>query len=291
MGAQGTAMEIIRIPVIMQQTSRGHFLRGRSIGFVPTMGALHRGHLSLVRRARDENDVVCVSVFVNPLQFGQNEDLGMYPRDPEGDMEKLRREGADILFMPEEKTLYHDSFSTYVAVRGLSDKMCGAFRPGHFTGVATVVCKLFGIVSPTRAYFGQKDYQQTVVISRMREDLNMSTELIVCPTVREEDGLAMSSRNAYLNPAERNAATAIFKAISAAADMVASGAAAAPEIHEEMQRILRSEALITEIQYAGVYDPDTLDPLDNLKKENLLAVAVKIGGTRLIDNMLVEKKP
>jgi pantoate--beta-alanine ligase len=282
-------MEIIRIPRIVQQTSKGHALRGKSIGFVPTMGALHKGHLSLVRTAREENDIVCVSIFVNPLQFGPHEDLRTYPRDPEGDMEKLRAEGADILFMPEEKALYHPSFATHVTVGGLSDKLCGAFRQGHFTGVATIVCKLFHIVMPTRAYFGQKDFQQTLIVRRMAEDLDMDPELVVCPTVREEDGLAMSSRNAYLDPGERMAATVLYKALSSGADLAASGAATATQIRDNMHRIITSEPLVSELQYAGVYDPETLDPLDHLASTNLLAVALKIGSTRLIDNMLVER--
>ncbi|MBA3061032.1 MAG: pantoate--beta-alanine ligase, partial [Nitrospirae bacterium] len=199
-------MEIIRIPRIMHDTSKGHLLHGRSIGFVPTMGALHEGHLSLVKRSKEENDITVVSIFVNPLQFGQSEDFDKYPRDIEGDAEKLRKEEVDILFVPDKSLLYPEGFLTQVDIGKLSEKLCGAFRPGHFRGVATIVAKLFNIVSSTRAYFGQKDFQQAVIITKMAKDLNMGIDVVVCPTVREHDGLAMSSRNLHLSEEERKAA-------------------------------------------------------------------------------------
>ncbi len=272
----------------MKETSKRHLLRGKTIGFVPTMGALHEGHLSLVKRAKSENDIVVVSIFVNPTQFGPSEDFDRYPRDMEGDMEKLKREGVDILFMPDARSMYSDRFSTYITVKDLSDKLCGAFRHGHFTGVATVVCKLLNIVMPTRAYFGQKDFQQTVIIKRMTEDLNMNADLVICPTVRESDGLAMSSRNGYLSPEERRAATVIYRDILSASDLIKSGKSNPVDVKKQMHDMLKSEPLISEIQYAGVYNAETLDELNEFKKQNLLAIAVKIGNTRLIDNMLAE---
>jgi pantoate--beta-alanine ligase len=276
------------MPRIMQETSRAHLSRSRSIGFVPTMGALHEGHLSLVRRARDENDIVVVSIFVNPLQFGPAEDFDRYPRDIEGDSEKLRVQGAHILFMPDAKAVYPDRFSTSVSVGKLSEKLCGIFRPGHFDGVATVVCKLFNMVKPTRAYFGQKDFQQTVVIQRMIEDLNMDVEICVCPTVREEDGLARSSRNRYLSAQEREAATVLFRVLKAGSEMLRTGTSGPVEVAQRMHDALRAEPLVSEIQYAGVYDPDTFEELLTARQRSLLAAAVTIGSTRLIDNMVVE---
>lgn len=281
-------METIRIPRIMQETSKGHLLKSRTIGFVPTMGALHEGHLSLVRRAKDENDIIVSSVFVNPIQFGPGEDFERYPRDIEHDMEKLEKAGANILFMPDIKAIYPEGFSTNVNVSAISGRLCGAFRPGHFTGVATVVCKLFNIVKPARAYFGHKDFQQTVIINRMVKDLNMDVEVVVCPTVREDDGLAMSSRNAYLGPEERRAAAVIFRTLRSVAHLIKSGSINAADIRAGMREMLSSEPLMSEIQYAGVYDMDTLEDLSEYKKENLLAIAVKIGKTRLIDNLVVE---
>lgn len=281
-------MEIIRIPRVMKVVSRENILKNRSIGFVPTMGALHEGHISLIKRARQENEIVVVSIFVNPLQFGKNEDFHMYPRDLEGDMEKLKECNIDILFIPDEGLMYHNDFSTYIEVKNLSDKLCGYFRPGHFIGVATVVCKLFNIVMPNRAYFGQKDFQQTLIIKKMIEDLNMDIDIVVCPTVRENDGLAMSSRNAYLSSQEKRAASIIYKTLLQASNMVRSGKFSPMDVSIQMHNILKTEPLVSEIQYAGVYDPDNLNELEKFGKQNLLAIAVKIGDTRLIDNMIVE---
>ena len=270
----------------MQETSKGHLCKGKTIGFVPTMGALHEGHLSLIKRAKSENDIVVVSIYVNPLQFGSGEDFGRYPRDVENDMEKLRASDADILFVPEDKNLYPDGFASHLTVEGISDRFCGAFRPGHFTGVVTVVCKLFNIVKPTRAYFGQKDFQQTIVINRLVEDLNMDIEVVTCPTVRESDGLAMSSRNAYLSAGERAAATVLYKALLRVSQMIKSGACRPEEVKSKLTALLRAEPLVCDIQYAGIYDPKTLVELDEFKQQNLVAAAIKIGGTRLIDNVL-----
>jgi pantoate--beta-alanine ligase len=274
----------------MHDTSVGHVLRGRKIGLVPTMGALHEGHLSLVRRARQENDVVVVSIFVNPIQFGPSEDFDKYPRDFEQDSEKLRREEVDILFVPDVLHLYPEGFSTYVEAEKVSDKLCGAFRPGHFRGVATVVTKLFHIVRPGRAYFGQKDYQQTIVIKKVVKDLDMNIDIVVCPTVRERDGLAMSSRNAYLKEEERQAAAVIYRCLAEAADLAKSGIINISYIKEKMRERLLREPLISKVDYAGVYNAETLDEPSGLSGDMLLAIAVRIGDTRLIDNMLMNVK-
>ncbi len=272
----------------MQETSKRHICKGKTIGFVPTMGALHDGHLSIIRRAKSENEIVVVSIYVNPLQFGAGEDFDSYPRAIDNDKEKLLALDADILFVPEDKNLYPDGFSSHLTVEGISDRLCGAFRPGHFSGVVTVVCKLFNIVKPARAYFGQKDFQQTVVISKMVEDMNLDIEVIVCPTVRESDGLAMSSRNAYLSAAERSAAAVLYKTLFHCSQMIKSGASGPQEVNKELAALLRAEPLVSDIQYSGIFDPKTLFELDEFKQQNLVAAAIKIGGTRLIDNVLVQ---
>lgn len=281
-------MDIIRLSSVMRETSAAHLARGRTIGFVPTMGALHKGHLSLIRRAKQDNSVVVASIFVNPAQFGPHEDFESYPRDQAGDMDKLIEEGVDILFAPEVPGIYPTGFATRITVGGLSDRLCGAFRPGHFTGVATIVCKLFNIVAPTRSYFGQKDFQQTAVIRRMVADLSIPAEMVICPTIREPDGLAMSSRNAYLDPLERQAAAQIYATLCSTAELISPGSLTAAEVQSHMRRQLKREPLITEIQYAGVFSTTTLEELAAFEKENLLAVAVMIGRTRLIDNVVVQ---
>lgn len=280
-------MEVIRIPRIMREISKELRFKGKSIGFIPTMGALHEGHLSLIRRAKEENDIVIVSIFVNPTQFAQGEDYEKYPRDVELDKEKLEALAIDYLFLPDVNSLYPEGYSTYVVVEGLSDKLCGIFRPGHFRGVATIVCKLFNIVKPLRAYFGQKDYQQSLIIRRMVEDLNFDIEIIVCPTVREQDGLAMSSRNLYLNEKERQSATVIYKALKEGERLLNEGEKPL-DVKLKMHEIFKNEPLIREIQYAGVYDPLTLEEVKERQNKYLLAVALKIGDTRLIDNLIVE---
>jgi len=280
-------METIRISSVMQETSNTNILKGRKIGFVPTMGALHEGHLSLVRRSKQENDITVVSIFVNPIQFGPNEDFNRYPRDFDGDFNKLQNEGVDILFYPDIASIYPEGYSTYVEVKGLSDKLCGAFRPGHFKGVATIVTKLFNIVKPNRAYFGQKDYQQSVIIRRMVKDLNLDVEIIVCPTVREEDGLAMSSRNSYLSGKEREAATIIYKTLTKASELIQSGIIDGVRIKNFMMEEIKKEPAVSSIDYVGVYDPETLDEIDIIKGEVVLAAAIFIGKTRLIDNIIV----
>lgn len=278
-------MEILRIPRITQDSCKKHLQRGRSLGFVPTMGALHDGHLSLIKRAKMENDVVVASIFVNPLQFGPAEDLDKYPRDIDEDIKKLREQDIDIMFLPDNNLMYPQSFSTSIAVGPLSERLCGKFRPGHFSGVATVVAKLFNIVSPTRAYFGQKDFQQTVIIKRMAKDLNFDTDIIVCPTIREQDGLAMSSRNVYLDMEQRNAACVLYQCLSNASESVKSGITSGEKIREMMRQALLSEHLISQIDYASAYDPETLEEVDDIKGDVLFAAAVRMGNTRLIDNI------
>lgn len=280
-------MEIIRIPRIMQDTSRGHLLHSRTLGFVPTMGALHEGHLSLVRMSREENNITAVSIYVNPTQFGPSEDFTKYPRQLEADIEKLRGEDVDILFLPDDTLMYPSGFSTEIDIKGLSERMCGHFRPGHFKGVATIVAKLLNIVRPTLAYFGQKDFQQTVIIRKMARDLNFNSEVVVCPTTRETDGLALSSRNAYLEPQQRSAAIVLYRCLSEAAEAIRSGIRSGAKIRLIMKSQLDKEPQITSIDYISVYHPDTLEETEDLQGEVLLAGAVRMGTTRLIDNMLV----
>ena len=280
-------MEIIRIPRIMQDTARAHLMHSKTVGFVPTMGALHEGHLSLVRMSREENTVTAVSIFVNPIQFGPSEDFAHYPRTIEEDLEKLRKEDVDILFLPDESLMYPDGFATMVEVKGLSEKMCGHYRPGHFSGVSTVVAKLLILLRPTRAYFGQKDYQQTVIIRKMTKDLSLDTEIIVCPTIRERDGLAMSSRNAYLGRDQRAAATILYRTLSRASEAIKEGERSGIVVRSIMLEDLSKEPLITGVDYASVYIPDALEEVHEIAGEVLLAVAARMGNTRLIDNMLV----
>ncbi len=287
MRRQEIDMELLRIPRITQDSCKKHLLRGRSLGFVPTMGALHAGHLSLIKRAKMENDVVIVSIFVNPLQFGPAEDLDKYPRDIEEDIRKLRQEDIDILFLPDNNLMYPQSFSTSIEVGALSERLYGKFRPGHFRGVATVVAKLFNIITPTRAYFGQKDFQQTVIIKKMAKDLNFDVDIIACPTMREHDGLAMSSRNVYLDKEQRRAACVLYRCLIKASDTVQSGVTSGKKIRELMKDIISSEPLIAGIDYASVYDPETLEEVDEIKNNVLFAVAVRIGKTRLIDNIFL----
>lgn len=280
-------MEILRIPRIAQDSCKKHLLRGRSLGFVPTMGALHDGHMSLVKRAKMENDITIVSIFINPLQFGPAEDLEKYPRNIDEDIRKLQEADVDILFIPDTTLIYPLRFSTCVSVGPLSEKLCGRFRPGHFGGVATVVAKLFNIISPTRAYFGQKDFQQTVIIRRMTQDLNFDADIIVCPTIRESDGLAMSSRNAYLSREQRTAACILYKSLATAAETVKSGETSGERIRTLLKETLASEPMISPIDYASLYDPETLEEIDEVRNDVLIAVAGRIGNTRLIDNIYV----
>jgi pantoate--beta-alanine ligase len=234
-----------------------------------------------------ENDVTIVSIFLNPLQFGPAEDLEKYPRDIDEDIKKLREEDIDILFLPDNNLMYPQGFSTSIDVGPLSERLCGKFRPGHFKGVATVVAKLFNIIDPTCAYFGQKDFQQTVVIKRMAKDLNFDTDIIVCPTAREHDGLAMSSRNVYLNKEHRSAARVLYQCLNNASASARNGITSGKKISEMMRQTLLAEPLISQIDYASAYDPETLEEVDEIKDDTLFAVAVRVGDTRLIDNILL----
>lgn len=280
-------MEIIRIPRIVQDTCRKYLMKGRTIGFVPTMGALHSGHMSLVRRCRDENDIAVASIFVNPIQFGPSEDLDKYPKSIDEDASKLKSLDVDILFLPDNSLMYPKDFVTQISLKGISGKLCGEFRPGHFSGVATVVAKLFNITAPTRAYFGQKDFQQTVVIRRMTKDLNFNTEIVICPTIRELDGLAMSSRNSYLTSEERKAAAVLYRSLELASEAISSGERSGDKIRAVMHSELSREPLVGKIEYASVYDHETLGELTEIQGDALLAIAARIGSTRLIDNLLV----
>jgi pantoate--beta-alanine ligase len=258
-----------------------------SVGFVPTMGFLHEGHLALVRRAKAENSVVAVSIYVNPTQFGPREDFGAYPRDLDRDLGLLRKEGTDIVFVPLDDEMYPPGFSSWVDVEKVTEPLEGATRPGHFRGVATVVAKLFNIVQPTRAYFGQKDAQQAVVIKRMVTDLDMSLEVVIVPTVRERDGLAMSSRNVYLSPKERQAATVLFKALMLARQLRKAGEKDAEKIRRQMTECIRKEPL-ARIDYVSIADAGTLEELHLIDRPAVASLAIRIGKTRLIDNMPLE---
>jgi pantoate--beta-alanine ligase len=259
----------------------------KPLGLVPTMGYLHAGHLSLVHTARMACETVVATIFVNPTQFGPNEDLAAYPRDMEGDLEKLRNEGTDIVWTPTKEEMYPANFQTWVNVEELTTYLEGAMRPGHFRGVTTVVAKLFNAVRPDRAYFGQKDAQQVAVIKQMMRDLSYPLEIIVCPTMREFDGLAMSSRNAYLKGDERRAATVLYRALNAAKSAYKSGERSANTLRHLMADTLRAEPL-AKMQYVSCAHPLTLKDLDWVEQDALFSMAVFVGRTRLIDNFLLE---
>ena len=260
---------------------------GLSVGFVPTMGYLHEGHKSLIEKAAQDNDKVVVSIFVNPLQFGPKEDLATYPRDLERDAALCSDVGADLIFNPESSEMYKDDFCSFVDINGLSDGLCGKSRPIHFRGVCTVVSKLFNIVTPDRAYFGQKDAQQLAIIRRMVRDLNMDIEIVGCPIVREEDGLAKSSRNTYLNEEERKAALILSKAVFLGKKMVEDGETSAAAVKEAMIKKIESEPM-AKIDYVEAVDGLSMQPVEEIKAPVLVAMAVYIGKTRLIDNFIVE---
>lgn len=261
--------------------------RAGSIGLVPTMGYLHQGHLSLVEASRAQNRFTVMSIFVNPTQFGPGEDFARYPRDLERDRAMAEAAGVDLLFHPDAAEMYPAGYRTYVTVEGLSERLCGRFRPGHFRGVATVVSKLFHLVQPRRAYFGQKDAQQVAVLRKMVRDLDFDLEIVVCPTVREPDGLALSSRNVYLSPAERQAATVLSRALSWAQDRVREGEREAAVLLAGMRRVLEAEPLCR-LEYLEVVDAENLEPLAHLGGDVLIALAAYFGKTRLIDNAVLE---
>ncbi|KXG76467.1 pantoate--beta-alanine ligase [Thermotalea metallivorans] len=275
---------IAKVREAVSEARRG----GKKIGFVPTMGYLHEGHLSLIKRAKEENEFVVVSIFVNPTQFGTGEDYETYPRDLARDSQLAERAGADVIFHPSVQEMYPQGYKTYVEVEGgITSRLCGASRPGHFRGVATVVTKLFHIVKPDRAYFGQKDAQQVAVIQQMVKDLNMDLEIIPCPIVREMDGLAMSSRNTYLNEEERKAALVLSRSLFGAQEMIRKGERDVQKVKEWMIDFIKDEPKAS-IDYVEIVDAFTLEAIEEIQGDVLIALAVKIGRTRLIDNIRLE---
>ena len=282
-------METIYTVEWMKQVARQARAEGRPLGFVPTMGALHEGHLSLIRAAQQRCSPVVVSIFVNPAQFGPSEDLGKYPRQMEADRAALEELRVDYLLAPTAKEMYPDGFRTYVQVEGLSERLEGKSRPGHFRGVSTVVLKLFGLVQPLYAYFGRKDAQQARIIRQMVTDLNLDTQVLICPTVREEDGLAMSSRNAYLRPEERRAATALYRALAAARKEILAGERDAMRLASVMHGVLSAEKVLS-VDYAEIVDADTFEQVTRLHRACLAVLAAFVGKTRLIDNLAIEEQ-
>jgi pantoate--beta-alanine ligase len=270
----------------MRSASSAARREGKRFGFVPTMGALHEGHLSLVRAAKANSDVVAVSIFVNPLQFGPTEDLAKYPRSFERDRALLEKEAVDIVFAPNPEEMYPQGGVTYVTVEGLSERLCGRSRPGHFRGVTTVVAKLFHIVEPDLAFFGQKDAAQATIIRRMVLDLNLPVEIIVCPIVREPDGLAMSSRNVYLKPEERKAAPVLSRSLTETKNRFDHGERNARKLIAAGKQVMAQESRVR-LDYFEIVDPDTLDPVLEVTRSALVAIAALVGNTRLIDNILL----
>jgi len=280
-------VETIRTIAWMKESVRQARAEGRIIGLVPTMGALHAGHIALVERAKRDCSQVIASIFVNPKQFGPKEDFAKYPRTLEADSEKLSAAGVDALFLPDAAEIYPSGFRTYVSVDGLSDRLEGRSRPGHFRGVATVVLKLLEIVQPHFAYFGRKDAQQVRIISQMARDLNLDTEIVVCPIVREPDGLALSSRNAYLSAEERCASTVLHRALEAARTELTAGARDSLHLQSVIRRVLQAEPLAA-VDYAEIVDADAFEPVTRIARPSYALLAVFIGKTRLIDNLYIE---
>lgn len=281
-------MKIITTVRELKKCVQSAKMQGQTVGLVPTMGYLHEGHLTLMRKAREENDRVVASIFVNPLQFGQGEDFGSYPRELKQDSLRAASAGVDWLFAPTVEEMYPQGFenmNTFVEVTGVTAGLCGASRPGHFRGVATVVSKLFHIVEPDRAYFGQKDAQQVVVIQKMVQDLNMNVTIVPVPIVREADGLALSSRNVYLSSAERQAALVLSQSLKLATKLLESGVQDSDEILQQMEELIQQQPLAS-IDYLVIVDTETLESVPDIHLPVLIAMAVKIGKTRLIDNMI-----
>lgn len=277
-------MQILETAEAMAQAGRES---PRPLALAPTMGALHNGHLALVRRGRAENAALAVSIFVNPAQFGDGEDLSRYPRDLERDLALLESEGVDLVFAPPVAEIYPPGFDTWIEPGAIAARLEGAARPGHFRGVATVVAKLFNIIRPDRAYFGQKDGQQAAVIRQLIRDLNLGIDLVVVPTVRDPDGLALSSRNAYLTPEQRAAAPVLYRALQRAEQLFAAGVVDAEVLRQEIRRVLVEEPLIDAVDYLSVAAADTLAEMDTIQGRAMVSAAVRFGGTRLIDNVVV----
>lgn len=280
-------MDEVRTEADMSGLSQQWREAGQKVALVPTMGNLHRGHLSLVRIALERADRTVVSIFINPTQFGEGEDLDRYPRTPEEDLEVLRELGADAAFLPSETDIYPEGFSTWVEVEGLTDGLCGRFRPGHFRGVTTVCAVLFGIVRPHIAVFGRKDAQQLAVIRRMTADLRMGLEVVAGPIVREPDGLAISSRNGYLSPRQRQQAAAIYRGLRRAAELAGQGRRDGRVLRDAVRAAVGEQSLLR-LQYVSLVDPDTMEPMSELDRPGLLAVAAYAGETRLIDNLILK---
>ncbi|MFW6134110.1 MAG: pantoate--beta-alanine ligase [Elusimicrobiota bacterium] len=281
-------MKFFKEPARVQKWAENIRKEEKTIGFVPTMGALHIGHESLIKKAVKKNDSVVVSLFVNPTQFGPDEDYSSYPRKFEKDKHMCEKCGVDVLFKPGLDDMYEKNHSTAVKVKDLTNTMCGKSRPGHFRGVTTVVAKLFNIVKPHRAYFGQKDYQQYRVIQRMTRDLNFDLELVMCPIVREKDGLAVSSRNKYLDKEQRAQAVFLYKALIKGRKLIEQGVDSVEKINRKIKSVIKENIKQGEIDYAGVYDSVSLKPAEKIDRDVVLACAVKIGKARLIDNILVK---
>ena len=284
--SENKKIEIIETVSGMQEKAEQIRLSGKKTGLFPTLGFLHEGHLELIREGRKRSDILVMSLFVNPTQFGPNEDFDKYPRDTEGDIKKARGEGVDIVFMPPVAEMYPEGFQSSVKVDKITGFLCGKSRPGHFEGVTTVVAKLFNIVKPHFAMFGRKDYQQLAVIRRMVKDLNIDINIMEVPIVREPDGLAMSSRNKYLNPEERKSALCLKRAIDMAVSMAGQGELNSEKIIGSVRDLILTFPF-TEIEYINICDPETLEDTDILKDKSLLALAVRVGSTRLIDNCLI----
>lgn len=279
-------MRIVEKIADLRTIIRAQKREDKTIGFVPTMGYLHEGHLSLVETSLRHNDFTVVSIFVNPTQFGPNEDFDRYPRDVEGDLKKAESAGVDVVFIPAKEEMYPDGYMTYVNVEKMTDSLCGKSRPGHFRGVTTVVNKLFNIVEPDRAYFGQKDAQQALVIRKMVQDLNLDVEIVICPIVREDDGLAMSSRNVYLSDEDRKSAVVLYKSLLEAKEMMENGERDKEKIIGHIKNLIESKPN-ARIDYVEMVKADTLEDVNVPEGEILIALAVKFGQTRLIDNMIV----
>jgi pantoate--beta-alanine ligase len=279
-------MQVLTSPEEMQAVCQEVRRQGKRLGLVPTMGALHEGHLSLVRMARAQMQVVAVSIFVNPLQFAPSEDYESYPRGLDQDRQILEAERADLVFAPAPEAMYPRTQATYVTVEGLSDRLCGCSRPGHFRGVTTVVAKLLNIVRPTAAYFGQKDAAQVAILRRMVRDLNFGTEIVVAPTVRAADGLALSSRNAYLNEEQRKSATVLYRALASIQTLADQSERSAELLRQEGHKVLSREPS-ARLDYLEIVDPETLDPVEDVSRGALVAIAAYVGTTRLIDNIVL----
>uniref|UniRef100_UPI00195E566A pantoate--beta-alanine ligase n=1 Tax=Alkaliphilus hydrothermalis TaxID=1482730 RepID=UPI00195E566A len=280
-------MKIITTIHEMKGIIKSKKAQGKTVGFVPTMGYLHEGHTSLVKWAKEENDIVVVSIFVNPTQFGVNEDYDVYPRDLERDQMLSEEAGAEYIFHPTVAEMYPNGYQTYVEVFGITDKLCGASRPGHFRGVTTVVNKLFQIVAPHRAYFGLKDAQQVAVIEKMVRELNMDVEIVPCPIVREADGLAMSSRNVNLSPIDRQSALILSQSLMKAKEMIQAGNVEAKEIQRAIENKIAEESAVA-VDYIKIVDFTNLEEIDVIKGRVLIALAAKVGNVRLIDNIIME---